>query len=145
MSMADTSELDGKRVLLLGAEAERGREIAAALGESGMRLALVGSSNDSETAFAVQRLARKVGAEVSQAIDATNEMAVRVMVRQVVKALGGLDAVVCAVPEREAAADLLRRFAEREFTRQGIPGVFVSASAAGGTQNVIDALAAPVP
>jgi 3-oxoacyl-[acyl-carrier protein] reductase len=141
--MADGSDLKGKRVLLLGAETDLGRAVAAALAEMGARVALVGASNDAETAFAVQRLARKVGAEVSQAIDATNEMAVRVMVRQVSKALGGLDAAVCAVPENETAADLFARFAEREFARQGISGAFVSATAAGGTDEVVAALAAP--
>jgi hypothetical protein len=89
-----TADLSGKRVLLLGAETELGRAIVVALADAGARVALVGSTNDSETAFEVKRRARKVGAEVSQAIDATNEMAVRVMVRQVSKALGGLDGVV---------------------------------------------------
>src|SRR3990170_9005516 len=85
------------RALVLGAETPVGRAIAAALAEAGARLALVASTTDAETAFAVQRLARRTGAALSQAIDATNEMAVRVMARQVSKALGGLDVVVfCA-------------------------------------------------
>ena len=118
-----TPDLKDKRVLLLGAETELGRAIAGALAESGARLALVGATNDAETSFAVQRLGRKQAAEVSQAIDATNDMAVRVMVRQVSKALGGLDAVVFAVlpdmsRERgEAALGIALRFAGRELSR----------------------------
>jgi hypothetical protein len=89
-----TSDLSSKRLLLIGVETELGAEIARALAEAGASLALIAASNDPQTAFAVQRLARKLGAPVSQAIDATNEMAVRVMVRQVSKELRGLHAVV---------------------------------------------------
>jgi len=122
------TDLSSKRVLLLGAETEISRAIASALAEAGAHLALVGASNDSETAFAVQRLARKLNAEVSQAIDATNEMAVRVMVRQVSKALGGLDAIVRGAPstvEFDQFQQLLRsvslliRFGGRELARSG--------------------------
>jgi NAD(P)-dependent dehydrogenase (short-subunit alcohol dehydrogenase family) len=89
-------DLSGKRVLLLRVESEVGGAIAEALAEAGARLGLVAASNDSESAFAVQRLARRLGADVSQAIDATNETATRVMARQMSKALGGLDAVILA-------------------------------------------------
>jgi NAD(P)-dependent dehydrogenase (short-subunit alcohol dehydrogenase family) len=114
------------RALVLGAETPVGRAIAAALAEAGAQLALVASSTDAETAFAVQRLARRSGAALSQAIDATNEMAVRVMVRQVSKALGGLEAiVVCAVPDMDslqrkgAAIGLIMRFGFRPLLRSG--------------------------
>jgi NAD(P)-dependent dehydrogenase (short-subunit alcohol dehydrogenase family) len=113
-------DLSGKRVLLVGAETELGRAVAASVAEAGARVALIGATNDSETAFEVKRLARKVGAEVSQAMDATNEMAVRVMVRQVSKALGGFEAVVfCPVlgSKTTAALDLLHRFAGKELRR----------------------------
>ena len=113
-----TPTLAGKRVLLLGAETELGSEIARALAEAGVSLALVAVSNDPQTAFAVQRLARKLGAPVSQAIDATNEMAVRVMVRQVSKELGGLDGVVfCA--SSDSAFALAEKHAKRELVRSG--------------------------
>jgi len=117
------------RALVLGAETPAGRAIAAALTEAGAQLALVASSTDAETAFAVQRLARRTGAVLSQAIDATNEMAVRVMVRQVSKALGGLDAVVfCADlgDATPAAVDIALTYANREFHRRG-GGTFIAA------------------
>jgi NAD(P)-dependent dehydrogenase (short-subunit alcohol dehydrogenase family) len=135
-------DLSDKRVLLLGAETDLGRDVAAALSKAGARLALVGSSSDSETAFAVQRLARKLNAEVSQAIDATNEMAVRVMVRQVSKGLSGLDAVVCTRGEA-TTVDVLRRFAQREFTRSRVEGVLVVASPEAIADDLLSALAAP--
>ena len=80
------------RALVLGAETPAGRALAAALAAAGARLALVAAGVDAGAAFEVQRLSRRLGA-LSQAIDATNEMAVRVMTRQVAKALGGLDAL----------------------------------------------------
>jgi NADP-dependent 3-hydroxy acid dehydrogenase YdfG len=110
---------------LLGAETELGRAIAAALAEAGARVALVGATNDAEAAFSVQRLARKVGAEVSQAIDATNEAAVRVMVRQVSKALGGLDGVVLAPFASNSSRQSFEKSGQRflasmkELSRQG--------------------------
>lgn len=97
-----------------------------ALADAGASLALVSSAADSEAAFAVQRLARKVGAAASQAIDAANEAAVRVMVRQVSKSLGGLDACVDASGS-DAVRAHLEQLASREMERSG-GGVFVVAA-----------------
>jgi NAD(P)-dependent dehydrogenase (short-subunit alcohol dehydrogenase family) len=137
-------DLPGRRVLLLGAETDLGRAIAAALAEAGARVALIGATNDAETAFEVKRLARKVGAEVSQAIDATNEMAVRVMVRQVSKALGGLDGVLCAL-ENDEALGLVRRHAGREFARLGVTGAVAVLRPDAPPDDALAALAAPAP
>ena len=117
------------RALVLGAETPAGRALAAALATAGARIALVASTGDAETAFAVQRLARRTGAALSQAIDATNEMAVRVMVRQVSKALGGLDAVIfCADLGAGTAGSLALacRFAAREMARAGGGAIVVA-------------------
>ncbi|MEX1195426.1 MAG: SDR family oxidoreductase [Dehalococcoidia bacterium] len=119
------ARLTGKRVLLLGAETEVGRACAEALIEAGATLALVAANGDAETAFAVKRLAKRLGAPVSQAIYATNEAAVRVMVRQVSKALGGLDAVVDAT-RNAASREMFQRLTARELERTG-GGVFVVA------------------
>jgi NAD(P)-dependent dehydrogenase (short-subunit alcohol dehydrogenase family) len=129
-----------KRVLLLGAETELGAATARALTEAGHTLALIASTPDAEAAFAVQRLARKLNAATSQAIDASNEMAVRVMVRQVSKELGGLDAAVLCLADPEAIA-LLRRFGAREMQRSGTP-CFVDAVAG---DDVLSALAEASP
>lgn len=115
-----------KRVLLLGAETARGVETARALAAAGHTLALISATADAEAAFAVQRLARKLGAAASQAIDATNEAAVRVMVRQVSKALGGIDQAVSCVPDSGANA-FLRRFTEREVQKSS-SGQFIDVS-----------------
>jgi NAD(P)-dependent dehydrogenase (short-subunit alcohol dehydrogenase family) len=117
--------MTSKRVLILGAETDLGAEAARLLAEAGHTLALVASSTDSGAAFTVQRLARRAGA-ASQAIDARNDAAVRVMVRQVAKALGGLDAAVLCVDEEEVR-ELLERHAGREMDRQG-GGVFIDAT-----------------
>ena len=59
----------------------------------------------------MQRLSRHLSSDerkvIAQAIDATNEAAVRVMVRQVSKELGGLDgAVYCEAPIGEIPQEL---------------------------------------
>jgi hypothetical protein len=103
----------------LGAETPAGGAFAAALSATGARTAVVAAVTDAEAAFAVQRLARRIGA-VSQAIDAANEMAVRVMTRQVSKTLGGLDLLVFCAELGEATAgalELASRFAAREMAR----------------------------
>ena len=118
--------LNGKRVLILGAETEIGRAVTIAVAEVGASVAAVAAASDAEAAFAVQRLARGLSAErkvIAQAIDATNEAAVRVMVRQVSKELGGLDAVVLVTTEaarqREFSMDLARQYGGRELSRSG--------------------------
>jgi len=119
------------RALVLGAETPAGRALAAALAAAGARIALVAAGADTAAAFEVQRLSRRLGA-LSQAIDATNEMAVRVMTRQVAKALGGLDALFFCADLGAATAEALAlacRFAAREMARAG-GGVIVVASAA---------------
>jgi NAD(P)-dependent dehydrogenase (short-subunit alcohol dehydrogenase family) len=130
-------KLTGKRVLIVGVETEVGRAVAGALAGAGATLALVAGRGDPESAFTVQRLARKVGAATSQAIDATNEAAVRVMVRQVAKALGGLDAVVIC-SEEEAVQALVRRLGLREMAPSGGGLCLV----AGPDTDVVAALAA---
>lgn len=120
---------------MLGAETDLGAATATALGSAGARLALVSSSRDAEDAFAVQRLARRLGA-TSQAIEAANEAAVRVMVRQVSKEMGGLDAAVSCVDDA-TARELFERHARREMKRTG-GGVFVDATA---TADVVGAVA----
>ena len=122
MSSVTNPDLASRRVLLLGAETDAGRAIASALSEAGARLAVVGASIGAETAFAVQRLARTLSAEASQAIDAANEMAVRVMVRQVSKALGGLDLAVVVLGDTATdgqVAALAKRFCSKEMNKRG--------------------------
>ena len=126
------------RALVLGAGTPAGRALAAALAAAGARLALVASAGDAETAFAVQRLARRLGA-LSQAIDATNEMALRVMTRQVAKALGGLDALFFCADLGAATAEALAlacRFAAREMARDRGRGVIVAALPAGAVADI---------
>src|SRR5213596_259665 len=122
--------LNGKRVLILGAETEIGRAVTTAVAEAGASVAAVAAASDAEAAFAVQRLARGLSAErkvIAQAIDATNEAAVRVMVRQVSKELGGLDAVVLFSEPAEGirmtawmnAMEHMAKFGWKELERRG--------------------------
>lgn len=106
-------DLSGKRILVVGAESGLGRAIATGLADLAAAVGVVGTTNDGETTLAVQRLSRRFGGP-GQAIDGTNDMAVRVMVRQIAKELGGLDAIVCASPE---AAPLVIRHGGKELDR----------------------------
>ena len=107
-------DLTAKRVLVAGVETGLGRTIATTLADAGATVAVVATVNDPDEAFATQRLARKLGGP-GQAIDGTNDMAVRVMVRQISKEMGGLDAVVlCTPPE---ATVLLTRYGGKELDR----------------------------
>lgn len=126
-------DLTGKRIILLGAETEPGPAIASALAAAGAHLALVAVRSDAQSAYAAQRLARRVSAPgrmaLHQAIDATNEMAVRVMVRQVGKDLGGVDAAIfCAAlgHHTSEAVSLALRHCAREMARSR-GGTFVVA------------------
>ena len=119
--------LAGKRVLILGAETEVGRAVTTAVAEAGAGVAAVAATIEAEAAFAVQRLARRLASNerkvIAQAIVATNEAAMRVMVRQVSKELGGLDAVVLVTTEcasqREVYMELARWHGGRELSRSG--------------------------
>jgi NAD(P)-dependent dehydrogenase (short-subunit alcohol dehydrogenase family) len=128
-------QLDDRRVLVLGAETDLGAATATVLANAGARLALISASRDAEAAFAVQRMARRLNA-TSQAIDATNEAAVRVMVRQVSKEMGGVEAAVCCV-DGAVARELFERHARREMKRTG-DGVYVDATV---TPDVLAAIA----
>ena len=125
--------LAGKRVLILGAETEIGRAITTAVAGAGASVAAVAATSEAEAAFAVQRLARQLSSGgprvIAQAIDATNEAAVRVMVRQVSKELGGMNAVVdstrvgdpgpVAPPGASRPHQLILRFGAKELFRGG--------------------------
>ena len=110
--------LAGERVLILGAETEIGRAVTPAVAEAGASVAAVAATSDAEAAFAVQRLARRLSSGdrkvIAQAIDATNEAAVRVMVRQVSKEFGGVSVVVdctlAMIPEPSETEWLPRKF-----------------------------------
>jgi NAD(P)-dependent dehydrogenase (short-subunit alcohol dehydrogenase family) len=122
------------RALLLGAETPAGRALAAALAAAGARLAVVAATTDAAAAFEVQRLGRRLNA-TAQAIDATNEMAVRVMTRQIAKRLGGLDLLAfCAGlgPATGAALALAARLAAREMLRSGGGTIVVAVTAPAG-------------
>lgn len=117
--------LDGRRVVVLGAETELGQRATTDLAKAGAVLAVVSSLSNAASAFEVQRLGRRIGA-LAQAIDATNEAAVRVMVRQLSKEMGGIDAAVSCVAD-PVACELFERHARREMKRTG-EGVFVDAT-----------------
>jgi len=122
------ADLSGRRALVVGAETAAGEEVARALAAAGAQVALVTAAPGAERALHVQRLARRLAREyglrpLAQAIDPHNDMAVRVMVRQMAKAMGGLDlAFFCPDPDDATAQEafsLLVRHATREMKRQG--------------------------
>jgi NAD(P)-dependent dehydrogenase (short-subunit alcohol dehydrogenase family) len=118
------THLTGKRVLILGAETEIGRAVTTAVAEAGASVAAIAATSDAEAAFTVQRLARRLSSGerkvIAQAIDATNETAVRVMVRQVSKELGGLDTIVTFAPSFADLAGMAPEHAVREASSRHI-------------------------
>jgi NAD(P)-dependent dehydrogenase (short-subunit alcohol dehydrogenase family) len=93
-------DLSGKRALVVGAASSVGRAIALALSEAGADVTVTSASLKASEALAVKRLARQIAVtgprRESQALDASLGTAVQVMVRQVVKDMGGLDILVTA-------------------------------------------------
>jgi 2-deoxy-D-gluconate 3-dehydrogenase len=96
----DAYDLTGKRALVLGAGAPAGRAIALALGEAGANVAVSSISNDGDEIMRVKRVQQeltKMGRTSSTvATDITLGAGVQVMVRQVAKAMDGLDIMVNA-------------------------------------------------
>ena len=136
------AHLREKRALILGAETAAGRVLATALAAAGADIAIVAARTDATVAFEVQRLSRRIGA-ASQAIDATNEMAVRVMIRQLSKRLGGLDLLLFCADLGDGTANALAlasRFAAREIARTGEGAIVIALPQ--GTAADIHALAA---
>jgi NAD(P)-dependent dehydrogenase (short-subunit alcohol dehydrogenase family) len=93
-------DLSGKRALVVGAASSVGRAIALALGEAGADVTVTSATPKASEALAVKRLARQIAITGThrepQALDASLGTAVQVMVRQVVKDMGGLDVLVTA-------------------------------------------------
>ena len=138
----ERAQFSGVRALVLGAETAAGRVLAIALAAAGAHTAIVAARADAAVAFEVQRLSRRIGA-TSQAIDATNEMALRVMTRQLSKRLGGLDLLLFCADLADGNPDALvlaSRFAAREIARAG--GGTIVIALPGGTAGDIPALAA---
>lgn len=86
------------------------------------------STVDADAAFSAQRLSRRLGAAMSQAIDGSNQAALRIMVRQVGKTLGGLDAFIDATGVA-LVPGIAEPLARREMDRTG-GGVYVVADEA---------------
>jgi NAD(P)-dependent dehydrogenase (short-subunit alcohol dehydrogenase family) len=93
-------DLSGKRALVVGAASSVGRAIALALSEVGADVTVTSATPKASEALAVKRLARQIAItgprREPQALDASLATAVQVMVRQVVKDMGGLDILVTA-------------------------------------------------
>ncbi len=136
------AQFSGIRALVLGADTAAGRVLATALAAAGAHTAIVAARADAAVAFEVQRLSRRIGA-TSQAIDATNDMAVRVMNRQLSKRLGGLDLLLFCADLGDCTADslaLAARFAAREIARTGEGAIVIALPE--GTAADVPALAA---
>lgn len=115
-------EFAGKRALVLGAETDTGVALVQALAEASADVAAVASKHGAEASFAAKRAARKATLTgrraVALAIDAGNEMAMRVMARQSGKELGGLDSAFIVVDD-PLAFSLACRFLGKEMARTG--------------------------
>ena len=98
--MNETRSFAGSRVLVVGAAGEAASAVALALAEGGADVALTSLTPDAEEALALRRLARRIEAlgrrAVVESLDAGLATGVQVAVRQVAKALGGIDIAIVA-------------------------------------------------
>lgn len=148
-------DLSGKRALVMGAASSVGRAIALALSEAGADVTVTSATPDASEALAVKRLAREIATtgprREPQSLDTSLGTAVQVMVRQVVKDVGGLDILVTAPDlylgkeaEKTSDAEWSRvlnvnlssvfyacRAAGREMTKQGSGRIINVVSALG--------------
>ena len=148
-------DLSGKRALVVGAASSVGRAIALALSEAGADVTVTSTTPAAGEALAVKRLARQIAItgprREPQALDASLGTAVQVMVRQVVRDMGGLDILVTApdlflgkVADKTSDAEWSRiinanlssvfyacRAAGREMVKQGWGRIINVASAMG--------------
>ena len=96
----DAFDLSGKRALVIGAGAPAGRAIALALGDAGADVTVSSISNDGDEIMRVKRVQQeltKMGRTSSTvATDVTLGQGVQVMMRQVAKAMDGIDILVNA-------------------------------------------------
>jgi 3-oxoacyl-[acyl-carrier protein] reductase len=132
----DALDLTGKRALVVGGGGAAGRAVALALGAAGADVTVSSTSNDGDEVMRAKRVQQeltKMGRQSSTvATDVTLGQGVQVMVRQVAKAMGGIDILVNA-PDlflgkaAEETADI-------EFNRVlqvNLAGTFHSCRAAG--------------
>jgi NAD(P)-dependent dehydrogenase (short-subunit alcohol dehydrogenase family) len=92
----------------MGASSVIGRAVTLRLALAGAELALTTATSDAEEAFEVQRLGRSLATQGKQAfteaLDLSSGANVQVAVRQVAKALGGLDTVIVLSDQRQERA-----------------------------------------
>jgi len=154
----DAYDLSGRRALVIGAAASVGRAIALALAEAGADLALTTVTTDGEEAMALRKTARAVRelgrAAVEQVVDASLGTGVQVMVRQVTKELGRIDALVNApvasaesfgrpatkVSDAEWAKVIARHLSATFFACRAVGREMLKSDAGGRIINVASAL-----
>ncbi len=95
-------DLEGRRVLVYGAEHPAAGEIVRALREAGAMVAVTSAGTDGDALFKMKRIAAGGPAE---AVDLANGKNVQVATRKLAKQLGGLDAAIAA-PAAYLAAPL---------------------------------------
>ena len=95
-------DLEGRRVLLYGAEHPSAGAIVRALREAGAMVAVTSAGTDGDALFKMKRIAAGGPAE---AVDLANGKNVQVATRKLAKQLGGLDAAIAA-PAAYLAAPL---------------------------------------
>ena len=134
----DAFDLTGKRALVVGAGGPAGRAIALALGEAGAEVTVSSTSSDGDEVMRVKRVQQeltKMGRKSSTvATDVTLGAGVQVMVRQVAKAMDGLDILVNA-PDlflgKAAEIDDRRRVEQGDAGEPQRAGTFHGCRAAG--------------
>lgn len=158
-------DLTGKHALVVGGENPTGRAIALALAEAGADVTVAAASPGGDEMFAVKKLARDIEAmgrrAASVAADVSLGTGAQVMVRQVAKEAGRIDALVNAQDfffarpaEKTSDADWARvlavnlssffftaRAAGKEMLRQGGGGRIINVTSVLGERAIANVAA----
>ncbi len=104
------TDLQGKRVLVVGGETELGRAVLIALAEAGADIAIASLSPDTKAEFAINSALNELWAlgrkGVALGIDASDAEMLRRAIEQAESELGALDLVVAVSARRVATAAL---------------------------------------
>lgn len=133
--MDENPNLTGKNAVVMGAGSEAAQAIALAFAQAGADVALTTATADAEEAFALRRVAKRITdlgrRGFVESVDMSLGTGVQVALRQVARALGGIDILVVATSARQDKPT--DRLSDAEWARvlnQNLSAVFYACRSA---------------
>ena len=135
MTSTDDISLGGRRIVVMGASCPAGRAVAVRFAERGAALGLTTATGAAVEAVEVQKLARRLTEQghraVAESVDLSSGANVQVAMRQLSKALSGVDTLIIA--SDLAQEQVSQRVSDADWSRligQNLGSVFYAARAA---------------